>query len=71
MIKWKPIQDGILEGSLGISKFFIFTRMIEKKREVVSLYILNGGEKKKLFPESEEEKTVDGMKLIAELCSNE
>jgi len=71
MIKWLPIQDNILEGRTPSGKYFILTKIVEKKREVVSLYsVPENGEKVKFLPSNDEEKSLEGMKILAE-CHEE
>lgn len=62
MINWLPIQDGWITGTGGTKRFFISMR----GEEVRCMYVVREEEKDKIFPESEAERTLVGMKKRAE-----
>ena len=63
MITWKDKKEIFVEGQCERGKLFI---RLSKDGKVNALYTIFG-ETQKILPETEEEETIDGMKLRADL----
>ena len=63
MIKWKPVQDRIIEGDSGDARFFI---KLTKEGKAISLYTIFLGDTDKQLAEDQFEE-IDEAKLQAEI----